>query len=264
MKSYHFTAQKLVPFIIALSLFVGSALTAHTYAQNVSSGIATYIQISDKSAKPGDIVKLTNNGYSLSRIPYDPTVFGVIVDNPSVSFESTNAVDAVPVISSGKVYVDVSTINGQVKQGDLLTTSSTPGVAQKASENGYIIGTALNSYSASSPTKIGKILVVLDIGHNASSTNVVGNLFSNFQSALQAPYVSPLSALRYFFAAGLVILSFIVAVGYFGKVSNTGVEAIGRNPLAGKLILFSVVLHLLLALGIISVGVFISYLILIL
>lgn len=262
MKPYIRCAQKVFLLLTALSLFFGS--TGIAYGQAVSSGIATYITINDKTAKSGDIVKLTNNGYSLTRIPYDPAVFGVIVDNPSVSFENTNTPDALPVISSGKVYIAISTINGPIKQGDLITTSSIPGVAQKATENGYIIGTALQGYSASSPQKVGKILIVLDIGHNAGSTSVMGNLFKNFQSALQAPYVSPLSALRYFFAAGLVILSFIVAVGYFGKVSNTGVEAIGRNPLAGKLILFSVVLHLLLALGIISVGVFISYLILIL
>ncbi len=260
------TARAILPalFLIAGFTLVTNYTAVAAFAQSVSSGIATYIQITDKNAGPGSIVRLTDKGYSLARVPYDPSVFGVIVGNPSVSFESTNTPDARPVISAGKVYVDVSTINGQIRQGDLLTTSSTPGVAQKATENGYIIGTALASYSAKNPQSIGKILIVLDIGHNAGSTSVTGNLFKNFSSALQAPYVSPLSALRYFFAAGLVILSFLVAAGYFGKVSNTGVEAIGRNPLAGKLILFSVVLHLLLALGIISIGVFIAYLILIL
>ena len=61
-----------------------------------------------------------------------------------------------------------------------------------------------------------------------------------------------------------MILSFVIAVFFFGRVSTTGVEAIGRNPLAGKLIMTSVVLHLGLAAGIILIGVAVGYIILVL
>ncbi|KKW33506.1 MAG: hypothetical protein UY78_C0010G0001, partial [Parcubacteria group bacterium GW2011_GWA1_53_13] len=39
----------------------------------------------------------------------------------------------------------------------------------------------------------------------------------------------------------------------------TGVEALGRNPLAGRLIEFGVFLNLFLTLGIIAIGIIIAY-----
>jgi hypothetical protein len=103
------------------------------------------------------------------------------------------------------------------------------------------------------------------MGANVALSNSVGNnLLQTLQIAFSAPYLAPLNALRYVFAVGLVVLSFVVAVGYFGRVSNTGIEALGRNPLAGKLIIFSVMLHLAMAFSIVSVGVVIAYLVLVL
>jgi hypothetical protein len=58
----------------------------------------------------------------------------------------------------------------------------------------------------------------------------------------------------------MVILSFVIAVGYFGRISSLGIEALGRNPLAGRMIIFSIVLHVILALAIVGVGVAAAYL----
>ena len=51
---------------------------------------------------------------------------------------------------------------------------------------------------------------------------------------------------------------------YFGKMSKTGVEAIGRNPLAGKQIQFNVILHLAVTVAIVLAGLAMAYFILIL
>jgi len=50
-----------------------------------------------------------------------------------------------PVALSGRVPVKVSNENGEIKPGDLLTVSSLPGVAMKATEPGRVIGMALES-----------------------------------------------------------------------------------------------------------------------
>jgi F0F1-type ATP synthase membrane subunit c/vacuolar-type H+-ATPase subunit K len=46
----------------------------------------------------------------------------------------------------------------------------------------------------------------------------------------------PLSALRYVAASVIVVAAAIAAFVYFGKVARSGVDAIGRNPLASKAI----------------------------
>lgn len=234
------------------------------HAQGVSSGIATYVQVKDKEVTEGDIIKFTTAGYQKTEVEYEPAVYGVVVDKPSVSFENTNLQGAKAVVSGGKVYVRVNTSNGEIKKGTLITSSNTPGIGMRASQNGYVIGTAVEGFNSSDKKAIGKVLVILNISYNSSLSAKTNNLFKLFTVAADAPYLSPLNALRYVFAGILIIVSFVIAVGFFGKVSNTGVEAIGRNPLAGKMIMVSVVMHLVLAAGIIGIGVLMAYLLLVL
>jgi F0F1-type ATP synthase membrane subunit c/vacuolar-type H+-ATPase subunit K len=51
---------------------------------------------------------------------------------------------------------------------------------------------------------------------------------------------------------------------YFGKVARSGVEALGRNPLAARLIQFGIFINLLLTFGIMLLGGVIAYVIIIL
>ena len=244
---------------VNLSLnFAGEAFaqgTGNAIASN-NSGIAVYIQVLDKKVVEGDIVSLSPKGYILSNRAYDPNIFGVVVKDPAVAFESSQA-NSYPVVSEGKVLMRVSTVSGKIKKGDLLTSSTKPGLGQKATESGFVVATALEDYGDS---KEGKIFVVLSVGNGTVSTDTKGNLLKTFNYLLSAPYLSPMGALRYLFAAIMVILSFVVAVGYFGRVSSLGIEALGRNPLAGKMILFSILIHVLLALVIVGVGIVVAYL----
>jgi hypothetical protein len=233
-------------------------------SEAISSGVATMLDINDQKVSEGDIVTFTEGGYKKSRIAYDPHIFGVVTDNPQVVLEDTTAKNSHAVISVGKVYVRVSTANGPIKPGDLITSSKVAGIGQKAVDSGYIVGTALESYSEKNPERVGKILVVLSIGFNSRATTISSNLLQNLKLALSAPEVSPVNALRYVLAVGIVLIAFIFGIGFFAKVSSSGVEAIGRNPLAGRLILLSMVFHLSLALAIILVGIAIAYLILVL
>ncbi len=256
--------QILLYFIMVLFLATFTSVIPKSYAQsNESSGIAVYVQISDGQVQEGDIVALSKKGYVLTRAPYDSNMFGVVVKNPAIAFEDGQA-DSYPVVSAGKVVMRVSTMNGAIKKGDLLTSSTMAGVGQKATETGFIIASALEDYDSPSPKNAGKILVVLNVGHGNVSTNVIGNLFTAFKFVLSAPYMSPNALVRYIFAGFMVILSFLVAVGYFGRISSLGIEALGRNPLAGKMITFSIVLHILLSLVIVGVGITVAYLALVL
>ena len=41
-------------------------------------------------------------------------------ENPAVSFESTEISNGKPVLSTGKAYVKVTTLNGPIKEGDFI------------------------------------------------------------------------------------------------------------------------------------------------
>jgi len=249
----------LLSFIAAMSLF---PLPLFAQTQPISSGIATMVEIKETVA-PGDIITFTLQGYKKSTTEYDPNVFGIVVANPQVVLEEANSTNARAVISAGKAYVKVSSLNGAIRPGDLITTSSLPGVGQKATKTGYVIGTAIESHTAANPKQIGTILVTLDIGLITQEASKSNSLLESLKLALEAPSVSPVNALRYFLAAAIVIIGFVFAITFFGRVSATGVEAIGRNPLASRLIMLSMIFHLGLALVIILVGIAIAYLILV-
>lgn len=250
--------------IIALGLLVHLLFicVSAVYAQNViGGGVGMSIETPLKNLQEGDILSATSNGYVLSDIAYDTATFGVVTKTPAVGLENTQYQNITYVITSGTTLVKVSTKNGAIKKGDLVTSSETPGVAQKATHTGFVLGVATESYNNSKAT--GKITVnVSPHFDTTSSPNVSGNLITSIKQAGSAAFLSPFEALRYLAAAFVAILSFVIGFTYFGRVAQKGVEAVGRNPLAGRLIEFSVILNIVLTGAIILVGLAISYLIL--
>jgi len=92
---------------------------------------------------------------SRSSTPYDKKILGVISDNPSVvgnaaggKHENDPHYKLVGLL--GQVNVKVSAENGPIEKGDYLTSSSTPGVAMKATRPGQVIGKALEGFDSSS------------------------------------------------------------------------------------------------------------------
>ena len=182
---------------------------------------------------------------------------GVYTENPSVLLENTTLLDGKPVISSGKVYVR---FEGSIKNGDYVTTSEKPGVAMKATHNGYVLGTALEDFDGPS----GKILVSLGVRPAVLASSTSDNLWEALRQGLSSLYLTPLSALRYAMAMIIVLVAFVLGFAYFGRVAKSGVEAVGRNPLAGRTIEFTVTLNVVLTAIIMGSGLLLAYIILIL
>jgi len=234
-------------------------------AQQTSSGVAVSLRFSTADVSDGDIVCNTPEGAIPCRKPYDSTIIGVLVLSPAVSLERIDATGSatMPVISMGKAYVRVRSIEGGVKKGDFITSSETPGLGQKVEKSGYIIGISLEDAAFATGEAEKKILVALSIRPAFFSTNAKSNLMQLIREGVEGTYTSPLSALRFILAAATTLLSVILGFIYFGRVARSGVEAIGRNPLAGKMIQLSVVFNILLTIGIMGAGVTISYFILV-
>lgn len=232
-----------------------------------ASGIAVSVTLNNPNAKDGSVISSTQNGYTLTNTPYDPSLYGVVTTSPAVVFENNIATESSNtrfVISSGKAYVLVSTANGPIGKNDLLTSSDIPGVAVKAVQNGYVLGTATDSYTNSDPKAVGKILASINIHYNSSFLDTRTNLIDSLRLVGSATFLSPLASLRYLIAGIVAAVAFALGFIYFGRVATKGVEALGRNPLAGRLIQISVVVNVLLAGLIVLVGLAIAYLILVL
>ena len=206
-------------------------------------GIGFTVKVENADVVDGDIVSFSDNTYRLSTAAHDTNMLGVVSMNPAITVGTVSS-DGVPVVSSGHAYVRVSTVNGAIKSGDLITTSIIPGIGTKSEGFGQILGIALADFTDGDPERIGKIPVSVNVRTHTP--------FTQFTS-------SPFDAIRYILAFIIAAGSIIIGFVYFGKVARIGVEALGRNPLAGRLIEFGVFLNLFLTLGIIAIGIIIAY-----
>ncbi len=157
----------------AIFLNSGSTITAF---RAVGSDVAEVYQTQDPSILPGTIVSVDPDhplNVRRSLGAQDHTVLGVISTKPGLTLGGEDLVgkSGIPVFLAlaGRVPVMVSDENGPIRPGDLLTTSSTPGVAMKATKAGPIIGKALSAYNG---TGIGMVTIFVQ---NQSSMGLPGN-----------------------------------------------------------------------------------------
>ncbi|MDO8529927.1 MAG: hypothetical protein Q7S10_00735 [bacterium] len=127
------------------------------------SDLAEIYGTKDITIETGDVVSLDsslNAGVKKSDKPYDSNVFGIISTSPGLVMGSLDDPDVEPVLVafSGRVPVKVNTENGPIVFGDLLTSSSTPGVAMKATKAGQIIGQAMTEFSGEG---VGRVLAFI-------------------------------------------------------------------------------------------------------
>jgi len=248
-------------FLISLALF-NFAFTVN--AQDASFGIANYFPIKDKGVKGGSIVSFSSTGYFLSKTPYDAMMVGVVTDTPAISLQVEGVSGTYPVLSKGEAYVNVSGEGGAIKKGDPITSSSSPGVGMKADRSGYIIGSALEDFSSQNAKEVKEIAVSLNMRYFSSqktSTSKAG-IFDIFNLSAMATYEQPTVVLKYFIAGILVVFSCVLGFVSFGRIANTGIEALGRNPLAGRMIQIGIFFNVLITIAIILTGFVIAYFVL--
>jgi hypothetical protein len=221
--------------------------------QDVAETFATLDQ-----TEPGDLVVLlpesrTHPTVRLSAQAYAGGLVGVVSTNPGLVFdqgqtylagENANLItaDKTVVAMIGRVPVKVSLENGPIAVGDPLTSSSTPGVAMRATQAGQIIGYAMQR---SDEAAHGKLLVWLQVGQylpapllaalndGASSLQTVASLKAQNEtleqevSALRAENAAldaRLTALergaaagglpQWALALGMLMLGLVVSIGF--------------------------------------------------
>lgn len=159
------------------NLTVNNDMDYDTSTREIGYDVAELFEANEE-VEPGDVLSIDENGKLIkSTKPNDTKVIGIVSSAPAILFEGSQLVIAPepfkfqsgtkpPLTLSGRVLCKVTTENGSIKFGDLLTTSSKPGYAMKASPlecgsypNGCIIGKALEELKEGE----GKILVLVSL-----------------------------------------------------------------------------------------------------
>lgn len=141
--------------------------------QNSGADVAEAFDVagSTEAYEPGDVLMIAVDGertVEKSNEPYSSLVLGVYATKPGVLLTEEN-IDSdlkgkVPMGVIGVIPTKVCLEGGAIKKGDLLVTSSIPGVAMKADLNrlkpGQAIGKALAAYNAEGVSKINVLVSI--------------------------------------------------------------------------------------------------------
>ena len=161
-------------------------------------------------------IKATSRSYDSGTVGVISTQPGMVLGNGA---DAGNGGRAVPLALSGRVPVKVSTENGPIHPGDILASSSTPGVAMRATKAGAIIGQALTGYDDEG---VGEVTVFIKTSYGMGSgtselangveasspdfaKNVLSTLMTNSNQLIAQPDMSEIVTDR--LVAGLEIIT---------------------------------------------------------
>ena len=217
--------------------------------------------------RDGMVVSIKDGKYQLSESKYDDNMIGVIDLSPDVVLDMTADDNSVPIIVNGQAYVLVNSSNGSIAAGDWVTTSANRGIAMKADDNkGSLLGQALEAYDGS--PEGGRILIAVHVlvsANKLADTSLIAVLrrgaFDFLSLTTEVAQERTYELLRYILAAIVIIVSIIFAYFTFGRVARSGVEAVGRNPLARRSIVAGIAFNMTVAILIILSGVLVAYMI---
>lgn len=241
-----------------LFLFVNTNIKA----QEIGGSVGVSVNKDVENVEEGAIMCNREGKMILCDEEFSPEIAGVYTQKPAILIEDTS-INGIPLVNNGKVSVLVTSEKGNIKPGDYITSSKTPGYGVKADKSGNVLGLALEEFSGSDNNSKGKVLVLIDIRPAIIATSSRGNLIETLKQAFLAPTLTPLSSLRYLLAILLAVGAFVIGFNYFGKVSKSGVEALGRNPLAGRMIQINVIINLIFTVAIMFAGLALAYAILV-
>lgn len=126
----------------------------------------------DKTIEPGMVVRIDSEHegqLAISREPYDRRVAGIIsgaggIQPGMVMGQNGSIADGnYPIALTGRVYCRVTTSNGPIAPGDLLTTSEVPGYAMRVDDHARAQGAIIGKAMGSLQTGDGLILVLVNL-----------------------------------------------------------------------------------------------------
>jgi hypothetical protein len=244
-------------------------------AQDVTQGYQT-----DEPLQNGVIVRLKPD----DKAKVEPLtqeketeMLGVVVSSSEAPFSiSDPAVNQVFVATQGRYDVLVSSQNGEIGVGDSIVVSSIEGVGMKADDlHRVLIGRALENFDGQSDAEsrvkisdgrsvsVGRIRVDISVKRNPTFS---GDTIAGVPHALSRLAYSvtdkPVTAFRIYASLAVMFLCMVVAGAVLYSGIHGGMGAVGRNPLAKNAIMRNMIGTTIMALIVVSIGLFGVYLLL--
>lgn len=234
---YSFTSAWLLFLLILIPAGLARAQQANeqdgagTYAEYVNLAVPEGQEIQE-----GLIVELVDGEYRLAATPYSTALYGAVTLDPAVAVSSVGLGNTIfPAVISGITFVRVADSNGEIKRGDFITSSETPGVGMKLDRPGFALGVAQADFAGGEG--LVPVSLTLDFAQAGASRNALSQLGNILDLGFEAVAYEPNTALRYILAAIVLIIAITFGLLTFGRSATNGVTAMGRNPLARRSIM---------------------------
>lgn len=240
----------------------------------IAKGYAT----DDQALRPGMVAALSEAGTAEPKVErasldHAAQIIGVTTTPDSELVTVASAAQQAYVQTTGEVDAFVSDLNGEVTQGDTLSISPLKGILMKTgADRVRVVGVALENF-AGKPTetmsvqdgngtreiRVAKIRVNLDYKASTDQAIEVDSSLERLGRALTGRDVGEIRVI----AALVIFLIVLVAEGgiIYGAISSA-ITALGRNPMARKIIQKEVFKVVGVAFGVLLIGLGAIYLIL--
>jgi hypothetical protein len=244
-------------------------------AQDVTQGYET-----DQTLQNGIIVRLNPE----DKVKVEPLtqeketdMFGVVVSSGESPVSlSDPTIQQVFVATQGRYAVLVSNQNGVIRIGDSIVVSSINGVGMKSDAlHRVLVGRALENFDGKSDAEstakisdgrtlsIGRIRVDINVKRNPTfSGDTIAGVPHALSRLAYAVTDKPVTAFRIYAGRAVMFLCMLVAGAVLYSGIHGGMSSVGRNPLAKNAIMRNMVGTTLMALIVVSVGLFAVYLLL--
>lgn len=211
----------------------------------------------------------------------DKAMHGVVVsaNDTVVSLGGDNTANQVYVASNGKYDALVSTQNGPIKKGDIISISALDGIGMKADAGQSVnLGKALTAFDGEKNVSgtaqlatsggnrevtIGLAQVDIGISRNPFAASVEGPPVPAFlRKSGENIAGKPVSTIRLYVSLAVLLITIFMAGSLLYGGVRSSLVSIGRNPLAKKSILRGLIQVVVLGLIVFVIGLFAIYLLL--
>lgn len=261
-KTTAFFAVGICIFLLALSsssVFAVSAEYTQPYSSDVELSFGSLVSLKDTS---GDIVEPTT-------IANARKFLGVYVEDEGATVAITRSGGDKQIAVSGSTVALVSTISGDIREGDLLAPSLITGVASKFDKDNSVIGVALSDFDVNNPKNSNVEVTLIDGGKkNTVIGPLVIELFAIKNGVQPKPDLigwverisgKPVSTFKIVSALVLTVLLLgSVTIMAYSAIRNTIVQS-SRNPLAKPVIMRTLLRVFIIIVGITLAGIVIIY-----
>lgn len=279
--AYRWLAVSFACFMLAFAF--GAPATAGAADSKSIDQSVTQAYGTDSAIQKGMIVKL-KDGDAHKIVPLDNAhtddMLGVVVapNDSAVTLSNDNPDTRQAYVATfGRYDVLVSNEGGAIKSGEYITISSIDGIGMAANDSDEIVlGKANEDFNGTSNVisstsikrtdgskrgiSIGRISVTVSVSHNPllkQNTSTLPGFFQNIGNEIAD---KPVSSTRIYIALVILLVCTVLAGSLlYGGVRNSMIS-IGRNPLAKKSIMRSMLQVVLTSLTVFIIGIFGVYL----